>query len=466
MAYSVGRTLFILDLKTKLTSEQHFDHDHDIFLIKSLNETHFYTVDQNLVISFYSLNQFISETRYFASPFSMLELAYMSPDCCILATFASSIEIHDVNNWNQKTQMDFEPISIAYMAHNNNFLLSDRLGHFIEISDYKDKVREYNLTRPIIGIEYVDKSLVISFIDICVVLWNILPEKWLYSIICGFKSISSIKHQKYKESILIKNCWQIGNRNGIGPLVVVCRSLSILINQNFVRLFNFLNWKKKFKEFQIQREKNGSGNENFYDEEEILIKVNGKSIPKFDSLDDLESDQAANLLTSKMDIGDCLSNCSNNGKCILENNKFQCECDSFYIGPSCETDVRPCSSNPCLNNSTCKNQMSERKYLCECQKNTQSNSYLYYGFSCENKVDVCKNETCSSKGNCVDIDNKPKCECFYLYSGDYCEIESQTQKTIKKAIKTSSIIAIIFIATIFLFFIILDFSNLFIWKKV
>ena len=67
----------------------------------------------------------------------------------------------------------------------------------------------------------------------------------------------------------------------------------------------------------------------------------------------------------------------------------------------------------------------------------------YQGTYCETKIDVCKNQTCSNHGNCVDKNNVPKCECFSLYQGDNCEIQSSELKTIQTIVSIASIIAII-----------------------
>ena len=165
------------------------------------------------------------------------------------------------------------------------------------------------------------------------------------------------------------------------------------------------------------------------------------------------------LFKDNYDFSDCLSNCTNNGLCMYSNVglKFICTCNLYYSGPYCSTDLRPCSSSPCMNNGTCIQNitdLSNPSFYCDCG--------LYYeGEVCETKKDVCKNETCSNHGKCKDINNKPKCECLNLYLGENCEITSEALKIIQKTITTTSIIAIIIICCFYLLIITMDLSRIF-----
>ena len=51
------------------------------------------------------------------------------------------------------------------------------------------------------------------------------------------------------------------------------------------------------------------------------------------------------LLNYDGDMSGCLKNCTNRGKCAL-NDQFElvCECNEYYVGVECEIDSRPCSS--------------------------------------------------------------------------------------------------------------------------
>ncbi|RNA13748.1 eyes shut -like protein [Brachionus plicatilis] len=149
------------------------------------------------------------------------------------------------------------------------------------------------------------------------------------------------------------------------------------------------------------------------------------------------------LFTLKIDINNCLLNCSNNGKCRLNSeSKFVCECFDDFIGDRCQHNTRPCYLNRCRNNATCIENSLNKTYSCECFTESNQTS-LYYGTYCEKKIDVCSNETCSNHGYCKEENNEPKCSCFYMYSGDKCEKESEELKKNKMIVKTTTIIAII-----------------------
>ena len=154
-----------------------------------------------------------------------------------------------------------------------------------------------------------------------------------------------------------------------------------------------------------------------------------------------------NYMKDSNDLNDCLSNCSNNGLCVLTKNKFTCVCDQNYGGNKCQIDLRPCYSNPCLNNATCydHNNHSENIYsfTCVCDQ-------FHYGTNCEMSINVCENETCSSKGICFGLNYEPKCKCFKFYSGEKCEIESSEMKNIKVIVSTSRMIAIGVLISLFL----------------
>ena len=141
--------------------------------------------------------------------------------------------------------------------------------------------------------------------------------------------------------------------------------------------------------------------------------------------------------------------------------KFICACNLYYTGPYCSTDLRPCSSSPCMNNGTCIQNitnLSNSSFYCDCG--------LYYeGEVCQTKKDVCKNETCSNQGKCKDINNKPKCECLNLYLGEKCEITSEALKVIQRTISITSIIAIVIIFCFYFLIISMDLSKKFLKRN-
>ena len=162
---------------------------------------------------------------------------------------------------------------------------------------------------------------------------------------------------------------------------------------------------------------------------------------------------------------DCLTNCTYRGLCVPSSeNKFTCECQKNFGGPSCQNDLRPCASKPCLNNATCldsfnsENITVNESFKCECGE-------YFYGTNCQFEVNICQNETCSNNGYCYKETFKPKCKCFNLYSGDKCEIESDEKKVIKNVVKTTSIIAIVILVFSYLSFILIDINSLFTIKK-
>ena len=185
---------------------------------------------------------------------------------------------------------------------------------------------------------------------------------------------------------------------------------------------------------------------------------------------ELTANQSVQLLSSNYDLSGCIVNCSNHGTCKFDaiNNQFTCACDLYYSDKSCFTDLRQCSSNPCLNNSTCvdfSNTIdynmtsivslnSTSTFYCLCNK-------YYQGTFCETKIDVCKNQTCSNHGNCVDKNNQPICECFSLYLGENCNIESSSLIVIQSVISVSSIIALIVVISFYGCFIIIDLTKIF-----
>ncbi|RNA14002.1 Eukaryotic initiation factor 4A [Brachionus plicatilis] len=189
----------------------------------------------------------------------------------------------------------------------------------------------------------------------------------------------------------------------------------------------------------------------------VLAYSNSKSVINLNN-----NEYMSSILTSNIDLTDCLNNCSNNGICkVNSDSTFGCSCFEDFAGMDCRQDTRPCSSAiQCLNNATCielnSTDLSGFNFKCNCSKN-------FFGTRCQNlKKDLCSNKTCSKNGHCVykaDQD-EIECKCFKLYSGANCEIESDEAKSIKATIKTSMIIAIIIISLTYLIFICVDLATL------
>ena len=188
-----------------------------------------------------------------------------------------------------------------------------------------------------------------------------------------------------------------------------------------------------------------------------------------------ESSLPVDLLKSTQDITNCVTNCSNQGLCKLKDLKFGCECNLDFTGAKCETDLRPCSNNPCLNFIKCENikngflqynqefqsyQNYYTDFKCICKNN-------YYGKRCESKINLCQNETCSGNGVCKTIENSLtnetiKCECFGTnqYEGNKCEIKSSKMQSREATIKFTYVIAIIVMISLYLLIILSDLHNL------
>ncbi|CAF0893510.1 unnamed protein product, partial [Brachionus calyciflorus] len=114
------------------------------------------------------------------------------------------------------------------------------------------------------------------------------------------------------------------------------------------------------------------------------------------------------------------------------------------IGSSCQYDVKPCSSNPCLNNGICIDDLSNNVYKCKCLTK-EDQTEIYFGRNCEFKTNFCQNETCSNNGYCIENQNNPKCKCFNSYKGDRCESKSNEIIVIETIARSTSIFAVIII---------------------
>ena len=59
------------------------------------------------------------------------------------------------------------------------------------------------------------------------------------------------------------------------------------------------------------------------------------------------------MLTSSEDFSACLSNCSNQGTCVLSTNKYICDCFEDFTVDKCQVNLKPRSYYPCMNNADC-----------------------------------------------------------------------------------------------------------------
>ncbi len=142
--------------------------------------------------------------------------------------------------------------------------------------------------------------------------------------------------------------------------------------------------------------------------------------------------------------------------------KYVCQCNQYKTGASCQTDSRPCSSSPCLNNGTCSDTNNNTSFYCTCQNS------LYFGVNCEHQVDLCLNNTeiChESHGYCIMNETKPVCKCFMDFSGINCETMS-TSLVVKKAIiNVSTIVAILVMVCFMIIILGFDYTKYFLMKN-
>ena len=161
-------------------------------------------------------------------------------------------------------------------------------------------------------------------------------------------------------------------------------------------------------------------------------------------------------MTTSKDISACLTNCSGNGECSLDSNyNFYCACYEFYGGKTCNTDLRPCVSWPCMWNGNCSNIINGTSYDFECKC-----PYPYYGRHCHLKINLCQNVTCKKmQGTCQINGTIAECKCFTGFHGDHCELLSQEMQTVKTISNVTGVLAGLCLATFFGFFIFMDITK-------
>ena len=183
-------------------------------------------------------------------------------------------------------------------------------------------------------------------------------------------------------------------------------------------------------------------------------------------------------------LNPCLTNCSNQGYCsITAEMQLICQCNLYYKGSlyqviynslkgffqtifffegqSCQTSIKSCSSNPCLNDANCIDiNSTSSEFSCECKNN-------YYGTFCEKRANVCENSTCNNQGYCFfnSSTNNASCKCFLYYSGENCEKTSAIMKYRTVVITLATILAIITIVTFIVFILFMDYLKYFVIKS-
>ena len=172
--------------------------------------------------------------------------------------------------------------------------------------------------------------------------------------------------------------------------------------------------------------------------------------------------------TSDSGLTSCLLSCSNRGQCRQDSNtgKLFCACDeSYFTGDSCQYDIRPCSSLPCLNGASCSNILDTNLFSFEC--NCMS---AFYGTNCQNIRDLCANVTCvKGQGYCrthyVDFNPTATCICLIGYLGNDCSQKSSTLQVHITIVSVTSILAISIIVFFWAFILFMDYVKYFVIKS-
>ncbi len=142
--------------------------------------------------------------------------------------------------------------------------------------------------------------------------------------------------------------------------------------------------------------------------------------------------------------------CLNNGTCLNTNSSFICLCPPWqFTGTYCEIDIRPCQTYTCLGQGIC-NETNATSFICQCKPG-------YEGIHCESLINYCLNVTCQNNGQCRPTLLNFTCDCTSKdYSGRYCEIKSSSLITKLIVNRSFAYIALIAIAIVLGFIVILD----------
>ena len=145
-------------------------------------------------------------------------------------------------------------------------------------------------------------------------------------------------------------------------------------------------------------------------------------------------------------------------------------CSSGFHGTTCEIDTRLCKSTTCRNNGieqlrsfvpsdpirvfrspigTCVN-TTRGTFACICDAG-------WTGAHCEASVNYCENVTCQNNGVCRSTFRDYQCDCVSAsYSGRHCETTASSLAVRQKVTRSFGYVAILFLAGVFLFIVLLD----------
>ncbi|CAF0782004.1 unnamed protein product [Adineta steineri] len=146
-----------------------------------------------------------------------------------------------------------------------------------------------------------------------------------------------------------------------------------------------------------------------------------------------------------------LQPCLNNGTCSNNDTNvhgYFCLCPEGFNGTECQLDFRVCKSDTCFNDGTCLT--LNATFNCSCKSGWE-------GKHCEHKISHCLNVTCENNGICRPLLLNYTCECLgNFYFGRHCEITATKLIIYKIISKSFAYIAIIAMASVMIFIIVMD----------
>lgn len=83
----------------------------------------------------------------------------------------------------------------------------------------------------------------------------------------------------------------------------------------------------------------------------------------------------------------------NGGTCHDSIAGYTCDCLAGYTGPSCETNINDCASNPCQR-GVCID--GDNEFRCQCHAG-------YTGSLCNFQINECESNPCQFGGHCDDL---------------------------------------------------------------
>ena len=128
------------------------------------------------------------------------------------------------------------------------------------------------------------------------------------------------------------------------------------------------------------------------------------------NIDVCPHDEEGNLC--QREANECDSNPCRHGSCVDKVLEYQCSCDTGYTGTNCETDIDECASDPCVY-GRCTDKLN--RYKCRCIP----------GFSGERcDVGPCSSNPCLNNGTCRNVvkDRSYQCACTDQFAGPQCEL--------------------------------------------